>query len=50
MAFVNLDAIISMGCRVNSVQITCFRQWAIRILRENLSLGYNLNVLRMIHG
>ena len=32
----NLDVIISVGCRVRSIQGTRFRQWATRILREML--------------
>ncbi|MEY3202526.1 MAG: hypothetical protein RIR70_2076 [Pseudomonadota bacterium] len=39
----NLDAIISVGYRVKSVQATRFRQWATRILREHLMQGYTLN-------
>ena len=32
--FYNLDAIISVGYRVNSVRATQFRQWAIQTFRE----------------
>ena len=32
--FYNLDAIISVGYRVNSLKATRFRQWATKILRE----------------
>jgi len=32
--FYNLDAIISVGYRVNSVRATQFRQWATKILRN----------------
>lgn len=32
--FYNLDAIISVGYRVNSVRATQFRQWATGVLRE----------------
>ncbi len=39
----NLDAIITVGYRVKSVQGTRFRQWATRILREHLTQGYTLN-------
>jgi hypothetical protein len=41
--YFNLDAIISVGYRVNSTQATRFRQWATRILREHLTQGYSLN-------
>src|SRR5690606_9473744 len=39
----NLDAIISVGYRVNSTRATRFRQWATAILREHLTQGYTLN-------
>jgi hypothetical protein len=32
--FYNLDAIISVGYRVNSIRATQFRQWATSVLRE----------------
>ena len=40
----NLDAIISVGYRVNSIRATRFRQWATRVLREHLTLGRKLSV------
>jgi len=39
----NLDAVISVGYRVNSKRAVLFRQWATRILREHLTQGYTLN-------
>ena len=39
----NLDAIISVGYRVNSLQGVRFRQWATGILREYLLRGYAVN-------
>lgn len=39
----NLDAIISVGYRVNSSSATRFRQWATRVLREHLTQGYSLD-------
>ncbi|MDZ7750409.1 MAG: RhuM family protein [Gammaproteobacteria bacterium] len=45
--FYNLDAIISVGYRVNSTQATRFRQWATRVLREHLTQGYSLNEHRL---
>lgn len=45
--YFNLDAILSVGYRVNSVQGTRFRQWATRLLREHLTLGYTLNQQRL---
>jgi prophage maintenance system killer protein len=43
----NLDAIISVGYRVNSSRATRFRQWATRVLREHLTQGYSLNEHRL---
>lgn len=43
----NLDAIISVGYRVNSVKGTQFRIWANRILKEYLLQGYALNEMRL---
>lgn len=42
----NLDAVISVGYRVNSTRATRFRQWATKVLREHLTQGYTLNKLR----
>ena len=39
----NLDAIISVGYRVNSRRGVRFRQWATQTLREHLVHGYTLN-------
>jgi len=39
----NLDAIISVGYRVNSSRATRFRQWATRTLREHLTRGWTLS-------
>lgn len=41
--FYNLDAILSVGYRVNSKQGTQFRIWANRILKDYLLKGYALN-------
>src|SRR3989344_1521437 len=41
--FYNLDAIISVGYRVNSKTATQFRQWATKTLREHITKGYTLN-------
>src|SRR3989338_3242843 len=41
--FYNLDAIISVGYRVNSKTATLFRQWATKTLREHLTKGYTIN-------
>lgn len=48
--FYNLDAIISVGYRVNSVRATQFRQWATRVLREFAIKGYVLDNKRLENG
>ena len=45
--FYNLDAIISVGYRVNSIQGTKFRQWATKCLKDHLVKGYSLNQKRL---
>lgn len=46
----NLDAIISVGYRVNSVRATQFRQWATQVLREFSIKGYVIDKERMENG
>ncbi|MCX6790165.1 MAG: virulence RhuM family protein [Candidatus Kaiserbacteria bacterium] len=41
--YYNLDAILSVGYRVNSKTATQFRQWATKTLREHITKGYTLN-------
>ena len=41
--FYNLDAIISVGYRVNSKKATRFRQWATKTLKEYIQKGFVLN-------
>ncbi|MET4676930.1 MULTISPECIES: virulence RhuM family protein [unclassified Luteibacter] len=48
--FYNLDAIISVGYRVNSIRATQFRQWATSVLREFAIKGYVLDRQRMENG
>ncbi len=45
--FYNLDAIISVGYRVNSKRGTQFRQWATTRLKEYLMEGYSINQKRL---
>jgi prophage maintenance system killer protein len=45
--FYNLDAIISVGYRVNSKRGTQFRIWATNVLRDHLVKGYTLNERRL---
>ena len=49
-AFYNLDAIISVGYRVNSVRATQFRQWYTFVLRQFAIRGYVLDHKRMENG
>ena len=46
----NLDAIISIGYRVNSLRATQFRQWATGILRDFAIRGYVLDNERLKNG
>ena len=41
--FYNLDAILSVGYRVNSINATLFRQWANKVLKDYLLKGYSIN-------
>ena len=42
-AYYNLDAILSVGYRVNSVNATSFRRWSNTILKQHLLQGYSIN-------
>jgi hypothetical protein len=46
----NLDAIISVGYRVNSYQATQFRIWATHTLKEFLTKGFVINDVRLKEG
>ena len=48
--FYNLDAIISVGYRVNSLQATRFRQWATKTLNEYIRKGFVLDDDRLKQG
>ena len=48
--FYNLDAIISVGYRVNSQRATLFRQWATGVLRDFAIRGYVIDRKRMENG
>ncbi len=45
--FYNLDAILSVGYRVNSKRGTQFRIWATRVLREHIVKGFTVNERRL---
>ncbi|MBX9013184.1 virulence RhuM family protein [Ligilactobacillus murinus] len=48
--YYNLDAIISVGYRVNSIQATRFRQWATQTLKEYMIKGFVLDDERLKQG
>lgn len=48
--FYNLDAIISVGYRINSVRATQFRQWATKVLKVYTIQGYVLDKKRLENG
>ena len=48
--FYSLDAIISVGYRVNSLKATRFRQWATKILNEYIRKGFVLDDERLKQG
>lgn len=50
LQFYNLDAVISVGYRVNSIRATQFRQWATSVLRDYAIRGYVLDRKRMENG
>ena len=45
--YYNLDAILSVGYRVNSKRGTQFRIWASRVIKDHLIKGYSLNQKRL---
>jgi hypothetical protein len=49
-AFYNLDAIISVGYRVNSSKATQFRIWATQVLKEYIIKGFAMNDARLKQG
>ncbi len=48
--YYNLDAIISVGYRVNSQKATNFRIWATNILRKHIVDGYTINETRLLEA
>lgn len=50
VTFYNLDAIISVGYRVNSLRATQFRQWATQVLKRFTIQGYVLDKRRLENG
>ena len=50
LKFYNIDAIISVGYRVNSLKATRFRQWATKILGDFMTKGFVLDDERLKRG
>lgn len=50
MQFYNLDMIISIGYRVNSLRATEFRRWATKVLNDYITKGYVIDKKRLIDG
>ncbi|HEM5274529.1 TPA: virulence RhuM family protein, partial [Streptococcus suis] len=50
VSYYNLDAIISVGYRVNSQKATKFRQWATSVLREYMIKGFAMDDERLKQG
>ena len=50
MNLYNLDAIISVGYRVNSKRATQFRIWATRVLKQHILQGYTINQKRLLES
>lgn len=48
--YYNLDAIISVGYRVNSVKATKFRIWATKVLKEYMTKGFAMDDERLKRG
>lgn len=46
--YYNLDLILSIGYRVNSMKATKFRQWATKTLRQHILNGYTINKKRLL--
>ena len=48
--YYSLDAIISVGYRINSVRATQFRQWCVAVIRQFAIRGYVIDKKRMENG
>ena len=47
--YYNLDMIISIGYRVNSIKATNFRKWATKVLKQYIYNGYAINSEKITH-
>lgn len=50
LEYYNLDAVISVGYRVNSVQATQFRIWATHLIKEYIIKGFAMDDERLKNG
>jgi len=50
LEYYNLDAIISVGYRVNSTQATQFRMWATQRIKEYIIKGFTMDDERLKNG
>ena len=48
--YYNLDAVISVGYRINSIRATQFRRWATQVLKQFTITGYVIDRKRMENG
>lgn len=48
--YYNLDAVISVGYRINSIRATQFRRWATQVLKQYAITGYVIDRKRMENG
>ena len=48
VSYYNLDVIILIGYRVNSIKAQVFRKWANKVLRDYLLKGYVINENRVL--
>lgn len=48
--YYNLDAVISVGYRVNSAQATRFRIWATQLIKEYIIKGFAMDDVRLKNG
>ena len=47
MTLYNLDAVIAVGCRVNSYEATQFRIWATKVLKDFIVKGFVMDDERL---
>jgi death-on-curing family protein len=50
VAYYNLDLILSVGYRVNSIVATKFRQWATQTLKRHIVQGYSINHKQLLQN